>query len=299
MAASAEMPETAAATAMADTTAAPILRADIPVMQKKETIRVLQWNVLADCLATSDPRGFPDVPSTALNVENRHELQRQVVRELDADIVCLQEVDYEHTFVCGLADTHDTLYMERHDSSLGLFMAWRLSKVNLVRYTTASYDNSGQNMLIATFERKCDSGNDRRFVVATTHLKSVGVSPVPNDAHATNTRQFNEFVARLRNALSSDLSVSGVIVAADMNRRRNPPIITVKGKENALLSVYDLYKDTTYKRRGSGDKIESEDVLWSSFVWAASAPLAIPEEPYWPSDTWPSDHCVLCADFLL
>lgn len=297
------MADDAAASAAADAqpvdadTAAPV--ADIPKMVQQRTIRVLQWNVLADHLATFDPKGFPEVPVLALDRDRRAKLQEQILMELDADIVCLQEVDVQHRFENMLSETHDSLYMQRHDSTLGLFMAWRYSKINLVGYTTSSYSKSGQNMLIATFERNYGNENSRRFVVATTHLKSVGVLPSSVTNHTTNLRQFGEFEARLRNTLSADHLVSGVIVAADLNQRRDPTKLTVRGYENALRSVYDPYQDTTFKRRGSGDKCESEDVLWSSFQHTASAPLTVPEEPLWPSETWPSDHCVLCADFLV
>jgi len=60
---------------------------------QQETVTALSYNILCDKYCTQSQYGY--TPSTALSWENRRELILAELRERNADIVCLQEIDQD------------------------------------------------------------------------------------------------------------------------------------------------------------------------------------------------------------
>lgn len=264
--------------------------ARVPLMQAEKTVRVLQWNVLADCLATADDKGFPMAPVAALDTEKRAEMQADILDTHAADVVCLQEVDEPSRFEQVLRDTHESIYAQRRDSALGLFFAWRKDMFELVTYRVHNYRQGGQVALLVILRR----GDFSDYIFATTHLKSLR----SDSASDMNREQFREFVAAVRDTVSEPIAtVSGVFVAADLNDHHHTIDLTIRGVEHSMHNIY--LGHTTFKKRGSGTKLAHEDMLASTRQCVNKLAIVAPESPYWPSETFPSDHAVLCGDFLL
>lgn len=255
------------------------------ITETPESIRVFQWNVLADSLATGDKGGFPKVSDDSLDTDKRRAMQFSVIKAFGADLVALQEVDAPNDFTEFLEGLgYETHYAKRRDSPLGLLIAWRKSQFEFIRFTEASYERSGQ---IALFVHLEEDGVP--FVFATTHLKSTG-TPDDTDryrkARAIQAAQLDEFKACL-----GERGQVNQIICGDFN---------MSDPDFGMNSSHTKDMPTTFKARSCGEKICCEDHIATTFPIAQRSilPDAFPS-PLLPSETYPSDHVSLCADIVL
>lgn len=143
------------------------------------TVRICSWNILASAYATC--KAFPDVEPTVLAWPRRRPLIAAALLRLDADVVCLQEVDRPFEDL-GMED-YDHVRAQRPDSRAdGCIIAWRRNLFTLESQEVISFDDHlpvgmkeegsrfrrGNCALIA--ELRHTSKGERPFAVATAHL---------------------------------------------------------------------------------------------------------------------------------
>lgn len=255
-------------------------------------VRVFQWNVLADSLATGDARGFPKVPTEALDTGSRRKMQLDVIGSSGADLVALQEVDAPDDFITFLKESgYETHYAARQDSPLGLLLAWKKDMFKMQRHMVSSYTECGQIAMFVRLKHIGPSAQDEgaSFVFSTTHLKSTGTASDTKryrDAKYTQMGQLSEFKHWAPRMGSENTVVCGDFNMSDPDLQGN--------------AAYPNDTPTTFKARASGEKIDCEDHIATTYTIINRACLPdVPKAPFLPSLTYPSDHFSLCADFVL
>jgi nocturnin len=88
-------------------------------------LNLVTWNVLADCYTRRPapaPVPLPQAPSDHTSWSFRSSLIRQCLREADADIYCLQEVDHFAEFYqpCLAERGYESLYLGRPSRYVGM-----------------------------------------------------------------------------------------------------------------------------------------------------------------------------------
>src|SRR5262245_9548555 len=137
--------------------------------------RIASYNVLADSYVR--PRWYPNVDPEVLRWDRRKFALVERVARLDADVVCLQEVEADAYSLLELslgAKGYKGVYARKgRDKPDGCAMFFRKGGLSFVSSETIYYrdggrgaPDSGHLALIISFE--CESGIIR---VATTHLR--------------------------------------------------------------------------------------------------------------------------------
>lgn len=274
-------------------------------------VRVFQWNVLADHCADKSEHGFPYVDDEALDTSLRRPMQLDLIIESKADIIALQEVDNPDDFEEALAE-HDyqTLYNRRHDSPLGVLVAFKKSW-ELVQKNMITFSNGGQ---VATIVKLKDPQSGRTVVFAATHLKA----KADNASALRRGLQSEELLSYVKSASDdwNDRSIlyaertiemkGNVIVAGDFNDSPGSCACRTWSDFEGFTSAYPSDVNTTFKLRpregatGLKDKqVRTEDYIFhngtTERVRELPKDIAI---PYFPSKTHPSDHVALCAEVV-
>ncbi|XP_014327981.1 nocturnin isoform X1 [Xiphophorus maculatus] len=289
--------------------------------QHNPSIRVLQWNILAQALGEGKD-SFIRCPLEALSW---HERKYQILEEIltyRPDIVCLQEVDhYYDTFqpIMARLGYHGNflpkpwspcLDVEHNNGPDGCALFYRRSRFHL--HSTAHLRLSAMmlptNQVAIAQTLRC-LATGRQLCVAVTHLKA------------------RSGWERLRSAQGADLlqSLQG-ITAPGSGAGPGPVPLVVCGDFNAepsedvyrrfsssplgLSSAYKLLSGdgqmepayTSWKIRPSGESCSTLDYIWySERALRVEALLDIPTEQQigpdrLPSYHYPSDHLALLCD---
>lgn len=261
-------------------------------------VRVFQWNVLADSLATADENGFPFVPSSALNTRHRHELQLKEVLADNADIIALQEVDSPDHIRDTLEDAgYRTMYARREDSPLGVLIAYHDVSFELKSDVTITFTEGTQMAMVVKFH---DKHYNKDFVFATTHLKAKH-DPESKRIRASQSRELLSYVNTMRTTYPDTSSNRlPAIVAADLNDTPDSATLAWWREWENAYQASDNNTDTTYKMRGTPEnkiaKCCTEDYILHTGNTRSVRRLPTDlEEPYLPSTDFPSDHLSLCA----
>jgi len=115
-----------------------------------DVARVVSWNLLAPCYATC--KAFPDAEPLSLRWPRRAAQIRQVLTRLDADILCLQEVEIDRPLQELLPLFVEGAENERHcyktvsckrpsERSDGCVVAFKASRFNVLQEQRLSFDD--------------------------------------------------------------------------------------------------------------------------------------------------------------
>lgn len=75
---------------------------------------IMSYNILCEKYATSSHYSY--TPSWALTWDSRREVIIQEIKAIDADLICLQEVEagqYEEFFIHHLKSTHESVFWQK------------------------------------------------------------------------------------------------------------------------------------------------------------------------------------------
>jgi len=110
------------------------------------SLSVVTYNLLADCYAT--PGYFRNTDRSVLDWDERKKALISVLDALDADILCLQEVDHYHSFLLPTlrARGYDGRYKRRNGPNKrdGCATFWRTSKLALVQAKGLELDEAAR-----------------------------------------------------------------------------------------------------------------------------------------------------------
>lgn len=296
------------------------------------TLRVMQWNVLADGLAQTG--GFCRCPPEKLEWEHRGPRILQEILEAQADVVCLQEVNFYAAMLepeLGRLG-YGSVFLEKEDSPAqragaqadGIALFWRKSALRLVGPPDcAPYaggkDNQGR--ILALFEVVAGGQGERegagaapqRLLVASTHLKAKHGAAL-DAKRSAQTRELLDAVARM---LGGDTRTP-VIITGDFNTGptvgdafrqvldfadlgfRSAYALPREGADAAVDAAQGPF--TTWKFRDDGsEKKECIDYVFVSRELSVRARRKLPAEDTIGTDAlpcadYPSDHLALLVD---
>jgi endonuclease/exonuclease/phosphatase family metal-dependent hydrolase len=150
--------------------------------QCSRPVRICSWNILAAAYANC--KVFPDVEPSVIAWPRRRPLIAAALERLNADVLCLQEVDRPFEEL-GLEQDYDYVRAQRPDMRAdGCIIAWRKRDFNILHKEEISFDDylpevADESDVEATqrFRRgncavlaRLQPIGERPFVVATAHL---------------------------------------------------------------------------------------------------------------------------------
>ncbi|MBN8232733.1 endonuclease/exonuclease/phosphatase family protein [Corallococcus macrosporus] len=255
-------------------------------------LRVASYNILAD--AYVKPEWFPHTPAHLLRPRSRHALLACRILELDADIVCLQEVEpdsfaalQEALTPRGYTGVMAQKQQGRPDGCAVFHRLERSTGHRVHHFSDRLEDGriSGHLALVVDF----DIGGER-LRVACTHLRWDRPDR-PVEQHQ-GMQQATELIHEL---IRKDPNASWV-VCGDFNARPGEPL--VRAFEAAgLLDAYAGQHQPTCNANGEPKAID--------FLFHSSALRALPDRlttldarTPMPSEQEPSDHLPIAARLM-
>jgi mRNA deadenylase 3'-5' endonuclease subunit Ccr4 len=255
---------------------------------------IASYNVLADSYV--NPRWYPNVDPEVLRWDRRKFALAERVARLDADVICLQEVEGDAYALLEQslgAEGYEGVYAKKggHKPD-GCAMFFRNGRLRLAGGSTVYYrdgrrgaPDSGHLALIVSFE--CEWGVIR---VATTHLKW-GQEDKPPEEHL-GYRQIRELIDE---RFIPDRRAYAWVVCGDLNAQSDSPVVmelvssgfadAYAGREQATCNPNRRAKRIDYIFHTSGLKAEPAKLMEIDDL----TPL--------PSADEPSDHLALVAAF--
>jgi len=258
------------------------------------SFRIASYNVLADSYVK--PQWYPNVDPEVLRWDRRKFALVERVLRLDADIVCLQEVESDAYALIEQslrAQGYDGVYAKkRYEKPDGCAMFFRPVGVRFVGSETIYYrdslrgvPDSGHLSLIITFESEW--GVVR---VATTHLRW-GQEDKPPEEHI-GYLQIKELI---NDHFRPDRIASAWVVCGDLNVRPDNPVVkeligsgfldAYAGREQATCNPNGRAKRIDYIFHTSGLRAEPFKIMEIGDL----TPLPNLDEP--------SDHLAIMATF--
>ena len=235
--------------------------------RSERRIRVLQFNLLADGLSglLPDLGGFSRLSKEGLELSwaYRRDLILREVTRLDADLVCLQELDHFHDFLAGEMERRGylgifavkpcspCLAVSSRPDGCALFV--REEHLRLVSSSTLVYSSGStpdnQVAILAVLEPASRPRSDVawRLVVATTHLKATKTAA----GEACRERQVGQLLSALE-GVGEDLLAEGTadvafMLAGDLNARpdntETVPALTYARIKSSSLGLRSVYND--------------------------------------------------------
>lgn len=254
-------------------------------------IRVLQWNILADCHSGADPHlgGFTHegVSLETLGWERREGMILDVLRQSGADLICLQEVD--HPEMMDKLEEMEFVFHKRAGKKHGIVLAWNRERFLNLQIKRVDLE-PGQVLLIADL---VDRKFKKEFQLMTAHLKAEKT----REGELLRTEQ-------MRTILS--LVESNCILGLDMNAtpgesQSGPSLCYPLARTMFKSACEDVLGHepnlTTYKKRKDFARHCIDYIL----VRGGLVPITCLVHNSWPApnDFYPSDHFHLVVDLLL
>lgn len=255
---------------------------------------IASYNILADSYV--QPKWYPNVSSENLRWDRRKFALAERIARLDADIICLQEVEADAYALLGGslgAKGYSGVYAKKgSDKPDGCAMFFRQEALRLAGADTLYYHDgrlgvpdSGHLALIISFE--CEWGVIR---VATTHLRW-GQDNKPPEDHI-GYRQIKELMDE---RFKPDQTAYAWTVCGDLNAQSGDPVV----KELAGAGFVDSYagrEQATCNPNGRAKRIDY--IFHTSRLIAEPARLTeIDDLTPLPSADEPSDHLAIMATF--
>lgn len=175
-----------------------------PLAEGVTTFKVLQWNLLAEGL--DQPSDFPQSPPESLLFSTRFDKIMDVIRQLEPEILCLQELNHQEQLAMHLSG-HALIHCSKLDSPClpnhppdGCGLLVRRDRFDILEVTTHYYtavapgpETPLANQCAILAKLRCRA-TGRVALVATTHLKAkAGESE--KAARLSQTRQLLSLVA--------------------------------------------------------------------------------------------------------
>jgi mRNA deadenylase 3'-5' endonuclease subunit Ccr4 len=255
-------------------------------------LRIASYNILAD--AYIKPEWFPHTPADVLHPRKRQEALARRIEGLDADIVCLQEVEPGNFDALQRAlEPHGyagVLALKQQGKPDGCAVFHRMERYlgHRAHYFSDRLENgriSGHLALVVDF----DVGGSR-LRVACTHLR--WDKPDRPVAQHQGMQEATELIAELVRKDAEALWV----VCGDFNAQPGDPLVRAFAAAG-LVDAYEGQHQPTCNANGSPKAI---DFLFHSRA-LRSQPARLPElddRTPMPSETEPSDHLPICARLL-
>lgn len=252
---------------------------------------LVTWNVLAtDYIRRSF---YPRVSTACLDARRRHPTIARRARELDADVLCLQEVDVE-VFAAvestlkplGYAGAH--VLKEGKPDGCATFVRGPLALVESRRHVYGDGSNARTSGHVAQLVIVEHAG--ARVAILNTHLKW-DPPGTPNEA-SWGFRQAEEALDVLRHE-----QTLAQIMCGDLNVTPESTVMRTL-RHGGLADVHDGSTAFTSNANGVAKRIDY--VLWRGpLIPTAQTPTPIADDTALPSDDEPSDHVALVARFEL
>jgi len=272
------------------------------------TIRVFQWNILAQAIGTKIDK-FVLADSRTLDWSSRRwRVVEEIVRH-QPDLVCLQEVDHYPFISSALASTgYSGRFCPKPDSACCyvpdnsgpdgcavLFREDKFSLLSLEKKVLTAWQSETNQVVLALILQHRQSG--RQLCVVTTHLKA------RKGALLANIReQQGEDLMSWLEELSDGRSL---ILTGDFNADPSEAVYqtVTNNKEVKLDSAYDnsSLDYTSWKIRDTGEEKQVLDYIFHSADLKTLRTLDVPSEEdlgeeRLPSLAYASDHLSLVAD---
>lgn len=258
------------------------------------TFRVATYNVLA--AAYADRRLYPRTPDHALDAGYRRSLLPQYLLRLDADVICLQEVEAETFAILENAPALEgylgSFAMKGRDKPDGCAMLVRAASVALVRHSRLPYNDGAPNRAMSGHIAQIATlrVDDRRLAVANTHLK--WDSPDQPREALLGVRQIEELLAA-RQVLEPE--ADGWIVAGDLNVTPDCAVVTALRAAGFELSHAGAPAPTCV---ANGEARMIDYLFGDGALTASPLPITpLAGDAVLPGVSEPSDHVPLCAAF--
>ena len=235
-------------------------------------LKILTWNILADCCAKQDAKGFPYVPEEYLLWAYRLPLIVKIIQQEDPDIFCLQEVD-KFDDLQNAFPNHEGFYRQSSAHGLAIFArkTFKVSEIILVNYSGSSQGALG---LI------CQTISGHLIAIFTTHLKA--------KEEFSNTRL--EQVQHLIRNIPENIPT---VICGDFNEELNGQACQLMTK-NFTTAITDVI--TTCKKRDQLYTRQIDYIFYRNFFNRRSKTeilsVEIPDIGL-PSKDHPSDHIPL------
>lgn len=210
--------------------------------------RIASYNVLAKCYAKA--RHFTRCKPEYLRWDVRRKALMEVVRELDADILCLQEVDnYLHFWVKELQLLGYTgCYKQRNADSKndGCATFFRTSKFEKVCHDSIEFDRvpdeggkrpdfATHNVALLVLLRPTNFSHESCICVANAHLFW---DPMYEDVKLAQARALVKAAEDMVKASNVDAASTPVILAGDFNSMPGSDVYNFLTRDAAFRSSY-------------------------------------------------------------
>jgi len=251
-------------------------------------LRILSYNILAPSYAR--PERYPFTDRRLLAWEARRDRLEARLRESDADVLCLQEVeDWVFHYLRGRLETagYQGLYAQKGQRRPdGCATFYRADRIPLLDSRSFQYRDgagacdSGHVALVARFDV-----NGQTTSVVNTHIRW----DVPNACGASHIgyRQVTELLEK-----ASDNS-SATIVCGDFNAGPEKDFI----QKMVAFGFLDAYAAAPQPTANSECRAKRIDYIFHTAEFE-SEPMPLPridDVTPLPSETEPSDHLPICA----
>ena len=239
---------------------------------------------------------------------------------LDADVICLEEVDHFEDVFKPLFEElgYDGLFYPKKESPClrnpknsgpdGVALFYRRHKLSLVEARTKYLENiekqeSNQPALLCILR---DEANEKNICFAVTHFKA---KKGFEELRSVQAKSLLKHIEELKRDVDSE---SAVIICGDFNGVPSEKFYELMENNNGK-SLQSAYKEamgeepsfTTWKIRQNVVTKHTIDYIWFSHdIFSVVSYLKLPEEgdvPEYgfPSFKSPSDHVALCCNFTL
>ncbi|KAL0280748.1 UNVERIFIED_CONTAM: hypothetical protein PYX00_001957 [Menopon gallinae] len=275
-------------------------------------VRVLQWNVLSQCLGKNHDC-FVESAEGVLDWPARRIMMLQEIIQYNPDVICLQEVDHFRFLEAALGSIgysgkffekpdSPCLYLADNNGPDGTAVFFRKSKFELISSHTRILEVwriQSNQVSLACLLRERSTGEE--ICVAATHLKA--------KAGALLATLRDNQGKDLLNWLSTVSDGRPIVLCGDFNAEPTEPVyMSTTTHSLGLRSAYCVDGEepryTTWKIRAEGEICHTIDYIFHSGRLSPAALLEFPDEETIgparvPSLHYPSDHFSLVADFSL
>ena len=289
---------------------------------------LIQWNVLASGEFFCNPSSFPHVDKKFLTWDYRKNLFRNVIRKLNADIFCLEEVDNYESFQNEIFDdlliTYSSVFYSKNSGGQGVALFYKKDLFELLNSFKLHLkgDDSEEKLTNQFFSINFLKHRqlNKVFCVLITHLKAkkpfeeVRKNQIKHICKTVN--EDKEFIN-----LYKSFNCESIILCGDFNTEpecesiqylKNFEFTDASLKKfNSAYNIFDKEKDdylecTTFKIREEeayrvidyifyAGKIKVNQIekipTKSSKEWEAIREIGL------PSSFFPSDHHFIGANF--
>ncbi|XP_002731525.1 nocturnin-like [Saccoglossus kowalevskii] len=285
------------------------------------SIRIMQWNVLADALCQSRD-DFIRSPPDSLLWQTRKFRSLEEILTYDPDIICLEEVDHYHDFYNPMLQSigyqgtfkpkpdSPCVYCLDHNGPDGCALFYKQDKFDMIDGITPNLTipdvtkgsrTTNQVAIIYTLRCRKKSFEGKSLVVGVTHLKAKNGWQELRHAQGKILLEHLNKQSRGR----------PIVFCGDFNAESSEPVYSEFQNSNLnLKSTYQLLSEngntepeyTTWKIRPSGEAKHTIDYIWhSEDQLTIDALLPIPTDSQLgderaPSYITSSDHFSLVFD---